>query len=662
MNSANKTRKCKEYTAGKTPTHQSLRGFLENLLGANGMLNCSVLQEKERKCRCLWPGNTLQHPSHIALEKVVASTPVVFCFWRKEHSAEQAFHHNACSDKCDMYLKNYRQCPCPVGRSSHSKEMELIYRRCLQSEPEADDQSPRSQSLPRVHDQRQQEKHIPHRKPSNDESGKEQANEVHQKGVGSVIYSNQHERKDICSSNDPVKAGKSKVHQSPREGLWSLCSMPHPDGAKRKIYKADTRTETGLSYDERLNKLGIHSLELRIMRGDLIETYKILKGLDRGRHKEHLTHDGKKLCPPENPVKFCNDSSHKNRESIGVKPLASRSSEQDNSKLLVPDAVPKDSSSLPGSSLPKKEEKTEIRVKKTLPQVIEKKAQGTGSTAQIPVRITPRVDGVGPRSGSFIVLRNDPLEIAPVVKTKSVESRSSEPPVKRKKTAQKMISTIPGKMTEGNAGADMQNVERRGEKVPCRKTSSDDEISDDDIFREIPEQYSDKATKRKEKTIVKLKGEHLSPNDASSKDNKKYSHRNTGNVKEVSRHHGRDHKSHCAPPTDCKVSKAAKDILAREPSGSNTVYQMDRPKSETHKDPRSALILAKRDKLMKTYRLDCETFAMVAKQLVNQDPSIEKQVQSALRKSLQLIGERCLEELKKSIAKYDAADTVKKSN
>ncbi|XP_040199812.1 periphilin-1 isoform X4 [Rana temporaria] len=70
---------------------------------------------------------------------------------------------------------------------------------------------------------------------------------------------------------------------------------------------------------------------------------------------------------------------------------------------------------------------------------------------------------------------------------------------------------------------------------------------------------------------------------------------------------------------------------------------------------RSKAIAAKTKEIEEVYRQDCETFGMVVKMLIDKDPSLEKQVQFALRQNLSEIGERCIEELKLYIAEYDAA-------
>ncbi|XP_073429344.1 periphilin-1 isoform X2 [Dendrobates tinctorius] len=70
---------------------------------------------------------------------------------------------------------------------------------------------------------------------------------------------------------------------------------------------------------------------------------------------------------------------------------------------------------------------------------------------------------------------------------------------------------------------------------------------------------------------------------------------------------------------------------------------------------RSKVIAAKTKEIEEVYRQDCETFGMVVKMLIEKDPSLEKQIQFALRQNLSEIGDRCIEELKAYIAEYDAA-------
>ncbi|KAE8615804.1 hypothetical protein XENTR_v10008622 [Xenopus tropicalis] len=70
---------------------------------------------------------------------------------------------------------------------------------------------------------------------------------------------------------------------------------------------------------------------------------------------------------------------------------------------------------------------------------------------------------------------------------------------------------------------------------------------------------------------------------------------------------------------------------------------------------RSRAIAAKTKEIEEVYRQDCETFGMVVKMLIDKDPTLEKQIQFALRQNLSEIGERCIEELKMYITEYDAA-------
>ncbi|XP_072133761.1 uncharacterized protein [Mobula birostris] len=113
-------------------------------------------------------------------------------------------------------------------------------------------------------------------------------------------------------------------------------------------------------------------------------------------------------------------------------------------------------------------------------------------------------------------------------------------------------------------------------------------------------------------------------------------------------------------PRGVSTGRTGKDDLARELSRSSALSERERQRRQRHREKRSAAILAKRDKLMKIYKMDCEAFATVAKQLIAQDASLEERVALAVKKSLQLIGERCLAELKETIAKWDAANVLKK--
>ena len=52
------------------------------------------------------------------------------------------------------------------------------------------------------------------------------------------------------------------------------------EGAQRRFTRLISELR-GLTYEERLSRLCLYSLEFRRMRGDRIETYKIMKGIDK---------------------------------------------------------------------------------------------------------------------------------------------------------------------------------------------------------------------------------------------------------------------------------------------------------------------------------------------------------------------------------------------
>ena len=67
--------------------------------------------------------------------------------------------------------------------------------------------------------------------------------------------------------------------------FWSPHDQKDVDALER-VQKKFTRMLPGcclegMSYEERLDKLGLFSLERRRLRGDLIEVYKVMSGMDR---------------------------------------------------------------------------------------------------------------------------------------------------------------------------------------------------------------------------------------------------------------------------------------------------------------------------------------------------------------------------------------------
>eukprot|EP00062_Callorhinchus_milii_P014224 gi/632963123/ref/XP_007897705.1/ PREDICTED: serine/arginine repetitive matrix protein 1-like isoform X2 [Callorhinchus milii] len=103
-----------------------------------------------------------------------------------------------------------------------------------------------------------------------------------------------------------------------------------------------------------------------------------------------------------------------------------------------------------------------------------------------------------------------------------------------------------------------------------------------------------------------------------------------------------------------KGNTRSKDSRGREATG-----QQSDSKREALREARTAAILARKDKLEEAFHWDCKVFATVAKMLVRMQPGVERQMQSALRKTLRFVSNRCVQRLQRFIAEYDHAARAK---
>ena len=84
--------------------------------------------------------------------------------------------------------------------------------------------------------------------------------------------------------NSEVMSQLSKVLVRPHLQFWSPYlrkDILALEGVQRRFTRLIPGLRGGLAYEERLSRLGLYSLEFRRMRGDLMETYKIMKGIGK---------------------------------------------------------------------------------------------------------------------------------------------------------------------------------------------------------------------------------------------------------------------------------------------------------------------------------------------------------------------------------------------
>ncbi|XP_059806059.1 uncharacterized protein LOC132381004 isoform X4 [Hypanus sabinus] len=420
-----------------------------------------------------------------------------------------------------------------------------------------------------------------------------------------------------------------------------------------------------------------------------------------------------KDCTPKGPAKSRGNDGHRSQGKVHPACCDKKgSSPTEKSKrpphyvqesagaVLDPDVTAEDSMSI--SSFPQLE-RTEASGRTGLQTVGVMPGEGSDA-APIPVRITPRAHEIWQTLGSFTLPQVD--AVLPSKRIPPIELSDPEPREKRKKTAtaSNQLSDIWGadsvldkEKIRGDAGVNRKKHEPGAKRPENRFPTKDEEISKgadsvldkekirgdvgvnwkkhmpggkrpenrfptkDEEISKGADSVLDKEKIRGDAGVNRKKhepGGKRPENRFSTKDEeiskKRESHKSPGNIRDGGHH------SSSSGSMAGSTGWSRTDDLAGELSRSSALSERERQKRQRHREKRSAAILAKRDKLMKIYKMDCEAFATVAKQLIAQDASLEERVASAVKKSLRLIGERCLAELKGTIAKWDAANLLKK--
>uniref|UniRef100_A0A3Q2E2J3 Periphilin-1-like n=2 Tax=Cyprinodon variegatus TaxID=28743 RepID=A0A3Q2E2J3_CYPVA len=73
---------------------------------------------------------------------------------------------------------------------------------------------------------------------------------------------------------------------------------------------------------------------------------------------------------------------------------------------------------------------------------------------------------------------------------------------------------------------------------------------------------------------------------------------------------------------------------------------------------RDRAIQQKRREIDEVYYQECEMFGLVAKMLIEKDPSLERPIQSSLQENLRDIGKRCVEAMERFIEDYDSRELL----